>query len=359
MRLIKPKVLQSGDTIAAITLSFGAAGLFPHRFEQGVRQMKESFGLTVVPTRHALDQPADIYAHPEHRLSDLMDAFENPQIKGIICNIGGDDTIRLLRLMNDKHFEVIRQNPKIFLGLSDTTVNHMMCYKAGLGSFYSPSLFFGYAENGGILDIMVENTRRTLFSTKPVGILPESKEFIVDMVDWADETSPVRPRIPSTPWRYIQGEKTVQGSLFGGCLDVLMGYVNGTPLWPSVEIFDNAILFIETSEERPSPSWVKYWLRCLGAQGILERLNGILFARPGNDFFKNKEERDTWLANYTDYDQAILTALKEYGRTDMPVVTNMDFGHTLPQLILPYGVLAEIDPYRKQVSLLESGVVSC
>lgn len=359
MHLIKPKVLQQGDTIAAITLSFGAAGLFPHRFEQGVRQMKQSFGLNVVPTKHALDQPAEIYAHPEHRLSDLMEAFENPQIKGIICNIGGDDTIRLLRLMNDKHFEIIRQHPKVFLGLSDSTVNHMMCYKAGLGSFYSPSLLFGYAENGGIPEIMVTNTKKTLFEAAPVGVLSESKEFIVDLVDWSITDAPKRPRIPSTPWRYIQGDKPVQGRLLGGCLDVLMGYINGTPLWPSVSDFEEALLFIEISEERPTPSWVKFWLRCLGAQGILNRINGILFARPGNDFFKDKEDRDKWLASYTDYDQAILTALKEYGRTDMPVVTNMDFGHTLPQLILPYGVLAEIDPCQKQVSLLESGVEAC
>jgi cell division protein FtsI/penicillin-binding protein 2 len=72
---------------------------------------------------------------------------------------------------------------------------------------------------------------------------------------------------------------------------------------------------------------------------------------------KNKEEEQKWLAKYPDFDKAILKGLKEFGRTDLPVVTNMDYGHTLPQLILPYGVMAEINPEKKTVSLLESGVI--
>ena len=73
--------------------------------------------------------------------------------------------------------------------------------------------------------------------------------------------------------------------------------------------------------------------------------------------YKNKEEEQKWLAKYPDFDKAILKGLKEFGRTDLPVFTNMDYGHTLPQLILPYGVMAEINPQKKTVSLLESGVI--
>ena len=354
--LIKPKVLRQGDTIATISLSYGSAGRFTARYQQGVRQVEETFGVHVLPTPHALCSPQDLYDHPKWRLDDMMWAFENPEVKAILTNIGGDDTIRLLPLMTEKHFDIIRNNPKIFLGLSDTTGNHLMCFKAGITSFYSPCLMFGYAENGGIPDIMVENTKKTLFSTEPVGVLPESKEFIVENVDWALENPPKRERVPSTPWRYIQGNKVVSGLLFGGCTDVLMGMLNGTKLWPSLDEFDGAILFLENSEEQPPAEWLLYWMRDLGAQGILERLSGLLFARPGNERFKNKEEERAWLAKYPEFDEVLLMALKEFGRTDMPVVTNMDYGHTLPQLILPYGVKAEINPNKKTVALLESGV---
>ena len=355
--LLKPKALKKGNVLATISLSWGGAGVFPKRYQQGVNQMEETFGIKVIPTPHALCSAQEIYNHPDWRLEDLMWAFENKEIKGILTNIGGDDTIRLLSLMTEKHFEIIRNNPKIFLGMSDTTVNHMMCFKAGLSSFYSPSLLFGYAENGGIPEIMIENTKKTLFSTDPIGVLPESDAFLVETVDWNLDNPPKRERIPSTPWRYIQGDKAVSGPLIGGCTDVLMTMIIGTSLWPKLDDFNNSILFLENSEEQPPASTLLYWLRNLGAQGILERISGILFARPGNGRFETKEQEVKWLTGYTEFDDAILRVLKEFGRTDMPVVTNMDYGHTVPQLILPYGVKTEINPQEKTVTLLESGVV--
>ena len=354
--LIIPQALKQGDTIAAITLSYGAAGRFPNRYQQGVRQIEAAFGVKVVPTPHALCSPEEIYTHPDWRLEDMMWAFKNPDIKGIICNIGGDDTIRLLDLMTDKHFDVIRNNPKVFLGISDSTVNHLMCFKAGLRSYYSASLLFGYAENGGIPDIMVQNTKKTLFETAPIGQLPHSDTFIVDHVDWGSTEQPARSRIPTQGPRFIQGNQTVRGRLIGGCTDVLMMMVVGTKLWPELDTFDNAVLFLENSEERPSPEYMLYWLRNLGAQGILKRINGLLFARPGNDKFVDETDKQNWLSTYPKFDEVILKVLKEYGRQDLPVVTNMDYGHTVPQLILPYGAMCEINPVAKKVSILESGV---
>lgn len=355
-QLIKPKVLQYGDIIASISLSSGVAGVFPERYKQGVKQIEDTFGIRVIPTPHSLCSPQEIYEHPEWRLEDMMWAFEKTDIKGIISNIGGNDTIRLLPLMTEKHFEIIRNNPKIFMGLSDTTVNHMMCFKAGLSSFYSPSLLFGYAENEGIPEIMIENTKKTLFSTEPIGVLPESKEFIIEYIGWDLKHQPKRERRPSTSWHYIQGDNIVRGPLIGGCMDALMSMIIGTKLWPELDEFNNAILFLENSEERPSIDLVLYWMRNLGAQGILKRISGLLFARPGSGYFETKDEEQKWIDKYPEYDEAILKGLKEFGRTDLPVVTNMDYGHTLPQLILPYGIQIEINPKTKTVSLLEGAV---
>lgn len=134
-------------------------------------------------------------------------------------------------------------------------------------------------------------------------------------------------------------------------------FINGTKLWPSLDEWNDTILFIETSEERPSVEQFTYWLRNLAVQGILERVQGILFARPGGEFPSEEiEAQNDYLNKYIEYDAAILRVLKECGRTDMPVVTNMDFGHTVPQFIIPYGVLCEIDPVSKTVSILEAAV---
>ncbi len=348
--LIKPAALCNSDTVAAVSLSWGGAGLFTKRYEQGKHQFEEAFGVHIVEMPHTLDKPQDVYNHPEYRLNDLMDAFQDKKIKAILTTIGGDDTIRLLRLMNEKHFEIIRNNPKIFLGMSDTTVNHFMCYKAGISSFYGSSLMFGYAENGGIPNYMINNTRSVLFNKKPIGILPESDTFIIEQTDWGGEQT-IRQRLSNTPWRYIQGHEIAQGHLIGGCMDVL-NFLNGTLLWPDLSEWQDSILFFETSEECPSPTQVSYWLRNYAAQGILERTKGILFARPdshGNNATQHHAESIA-------YDEAILKVLKEYDLTHIPVVTNVDFGHTVPQIILPYGILTEINPQSKTVSFQESSV---
>lgn len=78
-----------------------------------------------------------VLEHPELRAKDLMDAFKDDSIKAIICAIGGNDTYKLLPYID---YEVIRNNPKIFMGYSDTTVNHLMMNKAGLVSFYGPTI---------------------------------------------------------------------------------------------------------------------------------------------------------------------------------------------------------------------------
>ncbi len=353
--LIKPSALRQGDTIATISLSWGGANIFSQRYQIAKKQISETFGIKVIETPHSLATAEELYNNPQHRLDDLMWAFKNPEIKGILTNIGGDDTIRLLEYMNSSHFEIIKNNPKIFLGMSDTTTNHFMCMKAGLSSFYSASTLFGYGENGGMPKAIINNTIKTLFNKNPIGKLPESDEFIVDMVPWGNEHI-TRKRTKSTPWRYIQGKETAKGRLIGGCIDVL-DMINGTTLWPHIDDWDETILFLETSEEKPSPSQVIYWLRNFGAQGILKKIKGILFARPGGEFAENEtKEKNNWLSLYSEYDKVLLKVCKEYNATNIPIVTNVDFGHTVPQLILPYGAITEINPVTKTVSILESAV---
>jgi muramoyltetrapeptide carboxypeptidase LdcA involved in peptidoglycan recycling len=357
--LIKPNALKPGDAVATVSLSWGGAGLLSGRYEQGKKQFENAFGVKIIEMKNTLKSPDELENSPELRLADFMDALQNPEVKAILTNIGGDDTIRLLRYMTSEHWDIIKNNPKIFMGMSDTTANHFMFFKAGVSSFYSAPTMYGYAENGGIPEYMVENTKKTLFGGDPIGVLPESTEFIIDHLDWSDdETNKIlRSRTKTTPWRYIQGNKIVRGRLLGGCLELLNMIMNGTSIWPKAEDWDNTILFIETSEEKLPPPYILWMLRNLGAQGILERINGILFARPGGEFDNGQEtERDKWISEYPKFDDVILQACKEYDCTDIPIVTNMDFGHTVPQLILPIGVMTEINPIAKTVSILESAV---
>ena len=102
-----------------------------------------AFGLIVVETTYALRDPEWISRNPQARADDLMRALADPTIKAIISMIGGEDSIRLLPYID---LNIIRTNPKIFMGYSDTTITHYICWKAGLSSFYGPSFMAGFAE---------------------------------------------------------------------------------------------------------------------------------------------------------------------------------------------------------------------
>ncbi len=347
MHLIKPRALRPGDRLAAVTLSWGGPGAHPHRYRAGKRQLEEAFGVRVVEMPHALKAPDWVAAHPEARAQDLMDAFADPAIAGIVSTIGGDDSIRLLRHLD---LGVIRENPKVFLGYSDTTVTHLACLKAGLVSFYGPAVMAGFGENGGLFPYMAEWLRRTLSSAEPVGVVePNPNGWTEELLDWGNPEHQDRKRAltPTSGWRWLQGAGARRGRLLGGCLEVLE-FVRGTPVWPTPEAWDGAILFLETSEDAPPPAAVTYALRSYAAMGILHRLGGLLFGRPGG---RLPVER------FADYDDAILKVVaREEGLSELSIVTGMDFGHTDPMFVLPYGVEAELDGEGKRFSIVEAAV---
>lgn len=349
MLLAKPPMLKPGDRVAAISLSWGGAGLFPHRYEAGKRQLEAEFGVEVVPTSNALREPVWLERNPRARAEDLHEALLDPSIAGIVSMIGGDDSIRLLPYLD---LELIRANPKVFLGYSDSTVTHFAFLAAGVTSFYGPAILAGFAENRGMFPYMAESVRRTLFASHPPGLIaPNTTGWTVEMLDWADPAlqNQRRKLRPSEPWRWLQGSGlVVEGPLIGGCLEVL-DRLRGTPVFPAREQWEGAVVFLETSEEAPSPEAMTRMLRALAATGALDRAAAVLLGRPGG--------ADLDPAEFATYDSALLTFVaEELGRPDMPVVTRMDFGHTDPMIVLPLGVRSRVDCDAQQFRLIESGV---
>ena len=104
--MIKPPKLQPGDKVAAISLSWGGPGTFPHRYQAGKHQLQATFGVQVVETRHALRDAEWLWRNPPARAADLMEAFADSSIKAIIATIGGDDEIRTLPFVD---LDVIRK----------------------------------------------------------------------------------------------------------------------------------------------------------------------------------------------------------------------------------------------------------
>ena len=345
--MIKPSKLNPGDKIATVSLSWGGPSIFSQRYQVGVRQLQKEFDLQVAEMPNTLKPANWLYQNPKARADDLMQAFADPSIKGIFSTIGGDDSIRLLPYID---FNTIRNNPKVLMGYSDTTISHLMCYKAGLVSFYGPTIMVEFAENGGIFPYVRNSLRQMVFSSKEIGeIKPCTEGWTVEMLDWGkpENQEQKRKMNPSTGWKYLQGRGIHRGHLIGGCIEVF-DWTRGTELFP--ENWRNAILFLETSEDAPPPSYVRYFLRVLSAMGILNQLSGILFGRPGGN--------QVPLEDFEKYDQAILDVVKnENGLDDLPIITHMDFGHTSPIITLPYGLQAEIDCDNQRISIIENAVI--
>jgi muramoyltetrapeptide carboxypeptidase LdcA involved in peptidoglycan recycling len=343
--LTKPPKLNIGDKVATVSLSSGAAG-DPNllwRYEYGVSRLHDYFGLDVIAMPNALKGSDYISRHPEARAEDMMRAFSDASIKGIFAIIGGNDSIRMLPYIDLK---IIRSNPKVFMGFSDTTSAHLMCYQAGLSTFYGPLVLREFADNVRMHSYTTEAVTKAMFNAEPIGDITPSPEFADDFPDWTDEAYvKATPTLfkPNTGYELLQGRGKVHGHLLGGCLAVLELCKN-TAIYPTPEQWEGAVLFIESGgllDVKKLPAW----LRNYGESGILERLSGIVVGKP-----RPVTDADT-------YKETIIHILREFSLTDLPVLFNLPFGHTCPTCVLPYGALAEIDCDTKRFSILESGVV--
>ncbi|GMA15608.1 LD-carboxypeptidase [Deinococcus metallilatus] len=337
-RFLRPPRLAPGSRVAALSLSSGFVTEVMGRYRAGVRQVASAFGWEVVPAPNALRGPDFLSANPQARADDLHWALQNPEIGGLVSIIGGDDSVRLLPYLN---LDLIRQHPKPFLGYSDSTVTLMQFLRAGVMAYHGPALLTDLAENGGIHPFVVEGVRRVLVEDRPFDLHP-APEWTEFRQDWADEPGQEvrRPFQPGEGWTWLQGEQAAEGHLLGGCLEVL-DMLNGTPGWPAPGLWEGAVLALETSEEVPPPQQVGYWLRNYAAQGILARAAGLLLARPRGYTPEMVEDLYRWVRR----------VLAEAGRPDLPVVANVDFGHTSPQLTLPLGGLARLDPVAERVTV--------
>lgn len=340
--MIKPKRLRKGDKIAIVSLSWGGLGddCFIHKYHIAKERLEKDFGLQVICMPNALKGSDFVANHPELRAKDLMEAFSDNSISAIFCAIGGDDTIRILPYID---FDIIKNNPKIFMGYSDSTINHFMMYKAGLVSFYGPSIMCEFGEYVNMFDYTEKTVKDILFGEwKQYEILP-SPEWSDSYIPWQESNMNIPNVLKKDLHGYevIGGTGEARGHLLGGCIDVFM-MANGTEIWPKLSEWKNAILFVETSEDKPSPDFVKWTFRNLAAQGILKVINGIIVGKPHSETY------------YEEYKTAITqVVVNEEHLDNLPVFYNVNFGHSKPIGIIPYGVEVKLDCENKTIVLTE------
>lgn len=340
--MIKPKRLKKGDKIAIVSLSSGMLGdkEFIHKYYIAKERLENDFGLEVVCMPNALKGSKFIYEHPEARAKDLMDAFSDESIKAIICSIGGDDSVRMLPYIN---YEIIKNNPKIFMGYSDTTVSHFIMNKVELVSFYGASIMTDFAEYVKMFDYTKNAVENILFKDSKGYEIKSSDTWSNDFVPWKEENQNIEKKLIKEEHHYevISGSGVIKGILMGGCIDVFPMILE-TEIWPKKDEWKNKIMLVETSEEKMSPEYLLFFLRNLGAQGILNVIKGIIVGKPQDE------------AYYEEYKEMYLKVLKEFNVENLPILYNVNIGHAYPNGVLPLGIEYLIDLDKKQIVLLES-----
>ncbi len=340
------------QNIAIVSLSSGIAGEPSVQFEVdiGVRRLRE-YGLNVRFMPHAMKGIDYVKAHPEKRAEDLLAAFRDPDIDMILCTIGGDDTYRLLPTLFDHGELADAVTDKVFLGFSDTTINHLMLHKIGLRTFYGQAFLPDLCELGPEMLPYTRTYFEELIETGAIReIRPsalwyaERKEFSPDLVGRA-----LPPR-PNQGFELLQGAPVFSGKILGGCIDSIFDMFDGERyadmpelcqkyhLFPDAEDWRGRILLLETSEEKPSPEKYRRALQYLRDAGVFSVVSGVLAGKPMDE---------TYAAEY----KQLLTEV--IAQPHLSVVFNLNIGHAIPRCIMPFGREAVVDVNQQVIRFTE------
>ena len=335
-------------TVGIVSLSSGIAGESFVRFEVeiGLRRLRE-FGLNVVFMPNALKGIEYIKEHPEKRAEDLLNAFRDPKIDMILCAIGGDDTYRLLPFLFDHHELADAVSNKVFLGFSDTTINHFMLHKVGLPSFYGQAFLPDICELSPQMHPYTQRYFEELITTGSISCVTPSDVWYKERVKFTpDQAGIPLPALPNNGFRLLQGAPVFSGKILGGCIDSIYDMFDGERyvdmpllckeygLFPDAEDWKNRILLLESSEEKPSPEKYRKALEYMKEKGVFKAITGILAGKPMDETYAE------------DYQRLLLETVDN---PQLPIVFNLNIGHAMPRCILPFGVDATVDVSKQTI----------
>ena len=225
------------STIAIVSLSSGIIGedFVKHEVDLGVQRLKD-LGLNPIFLPHSLKGLDFIKDHPEARAEDLMQAFSDDSIDMILCAIGGDDTYRLLPYLfeNDQLEKVIKQ--KIFLGFSDTTMNHLMLHKLGIKTFYGQSFLADICELDKEMLAYSLHYFKELIETGRISEIRPSNVWYEERTDFSSKALGT-PRVShaNTGFELLRGNAQFEGKILGGCLESLYDIFDRAPCYLCIE----------------------------------------------------------------------------------------------------------------------------
>jgi len=344
---VTPPALEPGDKVAIVSPASGLASVFPHVYERGLNRLRTVFDLEPVELPTATKSDGYLYEHPAERARDIERAFADPEIRGVIATIGGNDQIRILDHLDTG---TLRDNPTRFYGSSDNTHLAHALWRQGIVSFYGGTLLTDLAFPGPFPEYL-ETGLRSAFFEGSIGPIRPAPAFTDEDLNWEDPGNlEKRPEMEDNPgWKWRGGTDAVTGRTWGGGFESTHQQVAADRYLPDPEALDGTVLLLETSEELPSPDLVQRMLLGLGERGLLERLAGFLVGRikaRSHAVARSRDERESYRRQLR---ETIVDIVTEYNAT-APIVFNVDFGHTHPVVPVPIGGAVRIDPRRERIA---------
>ena len=338
--------------IGIVSLSSGVLGedFVAHEVKIGIERLKE-YGIEVEFLPNSKKGIEFIKNSPEARAKDLIKAFKDDSIDMILCAIGGDDTYRLLPyLFENNELEKIAKQ-KIFLGFSDTTMNHFMLNKVGIKTFYGQAFLPDICELSNEMLPYSEHFFEELINNGRIKEIYPSDVWYNEREDFSEKSIGISmEEHQNRGFELLRGNTKFEGQILGGCLETIFDIFDNSRyedtvylcqkynLFPSLNEWKNKILLLETSEERPKPELFRKMILKLQEYGIFDVISGLIIGKPQNEEY------------YNEYKQIILDEIRN---KNLSIVYNINIGHSTPRCIIPFGVNAKVDIERQIIEFKE------
>lgn len=289
-------LLNPGDTIAIVSPSISLARREKIEVEKAANYF-QNLGLKVLMTDTACSGLRLTADSDVAKARDIMEMYQNPQVKALVAAHGGASSLRILEHLD---FDVIRNNPKPFIGFSDSSSIQMGIYSQ-TGLPYVSGFLCEYDFRSGEIDSLVSKDLQNVI---------KGQKF------FAQEGLSLHPGL-------------AEGNLVGGNLSILSD-LNGTPYYPNIR---NAILLIEDECEKPYK--LALMLTQLRLNPLFKEVKGIIFGK-----FSECEDTNSTHGSLDD-------VIADFSRhVNLPMIRDFNYGHFPSRHVLTFGV-----PYRLDAGL--------
>jgi muramoyltetrapeptide carboxypeptidase len=311
---IAPARLQAGDTLRVIAPSCSRTFVMEFDNTKWVNERFDAMGLKLEFGDHVDENDDFDSSSIPSRVADLHAAFADASVTGIISVIGGFNSNELLPYLD---WELIAANPKVFCGYSDfTALANAVHAKTGLVTYIGP-----HWSSFGMRDHFEPTGQWFQAAThEHLWSIEHAAEFTDDL--WFMDQDNRTVNATSGPW--ILSEGTATGTVIGGNLGTLR-LLQGTDFMPSL---DGAVLFVEDDGAADVHEFARSLASLLQTPGA-EKIRSLAIGR-----FQFESGISCNLLEQVIAKHPILSTI--------PVVANLDFGHTSPMFTIPIGGVVRV-----------------